>query len=646
MKKKIVGLLLALAVSVSMTACTNVNGVEMGSSEQSQETQGSQSEEGQGTQAESKADSDKEGIKAPEVLADESMILYQGYYSDIYFGIDSRGNKVSEYRWEEARERLGVKEEDSYLVTVGDGMFLYYRCVTEENSPRYEIYAADVNGMVTAKLMTTEAGWWVDSVDSYDGKVYVNLVGNNSVRKEYVFAKEDQGFSFREETNPHDGVIKAMEGYGMTLRSASVGNQYGNCSITRVLEENGYVVGQKEGYFKIAKDGSISAITGISAETAYVNFYDQNGIVYDSWENENDTVYYLNLATGEVKQVARVENSLSVLAYVDGKVYYDTQEYVNDFNLVRNFVYEYDVAKGTSRLLYAKKSISGATDLQPGTQNFQVADGKLYFVDLVKDQIHWMRFDPEGKGTEEFRDTGLAVGEKSAFRYGKITEDTYVRKCSFCGTPLEKYYGELFELDDIYSAKADVINDMLRKEHEGVLESYEKYKTEVQETEDDCDEHREYPIQWCQTVEERVSGVSMIDGRYLAIDYDSYWYGGGVHGYPGLDQKLFDLTDGKEVFLKDFYQGTEEDYKKLVAQKTKEDCMSYDKSMSPYFGDPDSVYAQAYEEASVQDAYVTFNEKGINVLYAPYDMGPFASGFIEVFISYEELLGRPTLGAE
>lgn len=646
MKKKIVGLLLALAVSVSFSACTNVNGVEMGGAEQSQETKESQSEEGQGNLAESKADPDKGESQSPEDLGDESMILYQGYYSDVYYGLDSRGNKVSEYRWEEARERLGLKEEDSYFVTVADGMFFYYLYVKEGNGWRYEIYAADAKTMATAKLMTTEAGWWVNSIDGYDGKVYVTLLSSDNVRKEYVFAKEEQGFSFREEANPHDEAIKAMDGYGMTLRSASVGYQYGNCSITRVLEENGYVLGQKDGYYKIAKDGSISAITGIPVKSAYEEFYDQNGIVYDAWENEDDTIYYMNLATGEVKQVARVKDSLDVLAYVDGKIYYDTQDYVNDFNLVKKFVYEYDVSKGTSRLLYAKESIPGAVDLQPGTQNFQVADGKLYFVDLVKDQIHWMKFDPEGRGTEEFQDTGLAVGDKSAFHYGKITGDTYVRKCSFCGTPLEKYYGELFELDGSQFDKAGVINDVLRKEHEGVLESYERFKAEVQETEDDCDEHREYPIQWCETVEDHVSGVSVIDGRYLAIDYDSYWYGGGVHGYPGLDQKLFDLTDGKEVFLKDFYQGTEEDFKKLVAQKTKEDCMSYDEGMSPYFSDPDGVYAQAYEGASVQGTSVTFNEKGINVLYAPYDMGPFASGFIEVFISYEDLLGRPTLGAE
>ena len=38
-----------------------------------------------------------------------------------------------------------------------------------------------------------------------------------------------------------------------------------------------------------------------------------------------------------------------------------------------------------------------------------------------------------------------------------------------------------------------------------------------------------------------------------------------------------------------------------------------------------------------------FQEDGVNLVYPPYDMGPYASGFIEVFISYEELLGRDGL---
>ena len=95
MKKKIVGLLLALAVSFSFSACTNVNGVEMGGAEQSQEMKESQSEEGQGNLAESKADPEKGESQSPEDLGDESMILYRPYYNGIYYGIDSRGNKVS-----------------------------------------------------------------------------------------------------------------------------------------------------------------------------------------------------------------------------------------------------------------------------------------------------------------------------------------------------------------------------------------------------------------------------------------------------------------------------------------------------------------------------------------------------------------------
>ncbi|MBQ2100837.1 MAG: DUF3298 domain-containing protein, partial [Lachnospiraceae bacterium] len=85
--------------------------------------------------------------------------------------------------------------------------------------------------------------------------------------------------------------------------------------------------------------------------------------------------------------------------------------------------------------------------------------------------------------------------------------------------------------------------------------------------------------------------------------------------------------------------------KKLVATKTQADFLSYDEDMNPYYGgeDADSIYQKAYEYASLDASLITFEETGIYVIYSPYDMGPYASGFINIFISYEELLGRTQL---
>ena len=146
---------------------------------------------------------------------------------------------------------------------------------------------------------------------------------------------------------------------------------------------------------------------------------------------------------------------------------------------------------------------------------------------------------------------------------------------------------------------------------------------------------------WCNTVEKEVNKVDILWNQYLTIDYSGYWYGGGAHGMPSSYQRLFDLTTGEELTLKDIYQGSEKSFKQLVAEKTKEDFLSYEEGYAPYFAeDADMVYEEAYEYAGLTSLNIMFYETGISVLYAPYEMGPYASGFIDVFISYEELLGQ------
>lgn len=128
------------------------------------------------------------------------------------------------------------------------------------------------------------------------------------------------------------------------------------------------------------------------------------------------------------------------------------------------------------------------------------------------------------------------------------------------------------------------------------------------------------------------------------VDSHGYWFAGGAHGMPYIGQRIFDLSSGEELGVRDFYQGSEKDFKELVARKTKEDFESYSLYESPYYSeDGDQVYQTAYEYADLDATQVIFGEDGVVIVYQPYEMGPFASGFIEVSISYEEFLGRGEL---
>ena len=111
---------------------------------------------------------------------------------------------------------------------------------------------------------------------------------------------------------------------------------------------------------------------------------------------------------------------------------------------------------------------------------------------------------------------------------------------------------------------------------------------------------------------------------------------------PSRGPFFFDLTTGQRLGIKDFYKGTEEEFKDLIASKVKEDYEKEGKDYYYFAESADEAYTQAYESAALDDRAV-FTEDGLDFLFYPYDIGPYASGFITMHVPYEELLGRSTL---
>ena len=644
MKRKAVSILLACVLSLSMAACEgNPSAGNEKSVEESAEGSGAEnSAEGQGEdtpQGQEKPTGDEQTIS-------KENILFQGYYADVYYGLDPDGKKVSEYNWKEIREELKKKGQDFTDVSVsamGDGALFLYRYEYVGDRWCYRVYAIDAESKEVQEIWTSPQDWWLDGIDYYKGKLYLTVSTEDFVEEEYVYQKDATGFHFTSVDNPYKQAIANMEGYNLTIYSPKVGNRYRNCSITRSLEESGYVVGYKDqSYFKLEKDGSNSLIVGMTKDYVYVMAYDKDAIIYSANDDENQTsgVYCTKYSDAGTSVLVQDASFFSFLTYADGKAYYSVTSNDN-LVLVTNEVDYYDVADGKDHRLYLMESTPGAADVAPGIQGFQVLNGQIYFMKPNGDKITWVRVD-QSSDPATFQDLGLVVGEKSAFRYGTVIYNASSTNCKFCGTPLTDKYQEVFQLDSKYSAQADKINELLCEDLKWVLEEGE---STWDQTDEYCDEHRENPYVWCETMEEEVTGAGILSDRYLTVDYGGYWYGGGAHGMASMSQRVFDLTTGKELSLKDFYEGSEESFKEIVAQKTKEDYLTYEgDEMMPYFAqDEQSVYDEAYEMAGFEKSNVIFGEEGINVVYAPYDMGPYASGFIILSISYEELLGRPTL---
>lgn len=659
MKRKVVGLLLALTLSLSVTACTNVAEVTSGAGETSKtessaektqsETGSEKDDSGKGASGEEnsgdgKADSGekKESIK--------ERVLFSGYYANVYYGVNEKGEKVSEYRWNEVCDALKERgiELNGYVEAMGDGLFFFRDTENFGSSYVHSVYAvdADVDNYWCVNVCTLDENWWTGGIDYYQGKLYVIEESGNHQIKESVYERSTDG-TFVKVDNPNGAAIQSMQGYNLLLQSPNFGNMDTSCSITRVLDENGFVIGYKDGYVKIAKDGSVTALSGMPSDYRYNMRYDKMGAGYTEYDEDtmNYAIMGVNFQTGEKVTISALDSNegKAILGYKDGKLYYYV--YPEDTFVIRkNSIYEYDFATGKSRLLYTAETTPGATEYLPGISGFTIVSGDAYFIQLIGDQVKWVKRDLSASGSEAV-DLGLSIQEKSLFHYGTIAYDTYEERCKGCGIPIVKYYGETFTLDKQYSPAADKINETLKKRLQEEIENYQKAGNERDYDTEECEYHKAYPTNYCETDEDEISSVTILQNKYLLVDYSGYWYGGGAHGMPHMDEHLFDLTTGEEKFLKDFYQGSEKDFKKLVATKTKEDFLSYsDSDGSPYFAaTAEDAYKQAYDSVSLDSTTVLFDEDGIYYYYPPYEMGPYAAGYIYIEISYQELLGRPEL---
>ena len=162
---------------------------------------------------------------------------------------------------------------------------------------------------------------------------------------------------------------------------------------------------------------------------------------------------------------------------------------------------------------------------------------------------------------------------------------------------------------------------------------------------DDCDAHGEDSDVYCETNENTVSEVRIIHDNYLVVDMSSYWYGGGAHGLPGREEFVFDLTTGEELTLKDFYKGSDDDFKKLVAEKVRADYEEKSKEeFNPYFAETaDELYNQVYEYTHVDSNNFYLNEDSVIYYFYPYELASYADGFMEYKFTYQEMFGTDSL---
>ena len=661
MKRKLITYLIAAAVLIAFAGCGNMAG------DHSEEDSGYEAEEDD-DEDDGEADEDDEAddatVTSGAASGSELVVLSRESTSDRFYIVDTDNKNITEVNRADLAANISAEDaklyrvdrEENYnqsAVAGAGGGFIFFRdanYLEDTGEYIYLVYAVSEKDHKLYPIWQDNSDRYLETCDYYDGRVYVDCslgydynADRNLGVEEKCFEYDPDSDSFVEKESGIASVIEEANSSGMRLMGCTGAGWNNPDSYIRSLNECGYILGNTASdYAVIDAEGTIEMMPGTADH--YISSYCPGFLIFadSNYDTDITSIYVCDTETKSIERISPEMSGGAILGCDEGKAYYliyGSEEY----GIQHDYVYEYDPAAGGNTLLYEAKSIPGVPLAYPGAEGFKVLGGNIYTVRFENGDLKWYGADlSEGGANLQFKDMKCFVDHEDLFDYGTVEHASYEYACPDCGTVLNQRYGECFVLDGKYSEHADEINELLRDNlqafvEDNFLESGDNYGSE-------CADHQEMPHWYRVTDDWTVSGVGFIDDRYLTVDMSGYWYGGGAHGYPSRDQFAFDLKTGELLSIKDLYEGTEKDFKTLVAENTKEYFLSLDYYENPFYGeDADAIYSEAYENVFLEDGNIIFTEDGIIYFYQPYLMGPYASGYIDIFISYEELLGRSSL---
>ena len=119
--------------------------------------------------------------------------------------------------------------------------------------------------------------------------------------------------------------------------------------------------------------------------------------------------------------------------------------------------------------------------------------------------------------------------------------------------------------------------------------------------------------------------------KYLSIVVDGYSYLGGAHGMPYREVIILNSETGEEVQGEQLFAVSEETF---LEKKQKAFEADFKKNPEMYWGDALEIVKSTAD--SYQKGYYLTDE-GVVFYYAPYELAPYAAGFVEVTIPYSEI---------
>lgn len=388
------------------------------------------------------------------------------------------------------------------------------------------------------------------------------------------------------------------------------------------------------GYILFNKNGVVVKVSPESGEETEVlekgtiRAVNEQYFLADQYNNGVDNLYLIDAETLKIRYFT--ECSGSVIDMDEKYVYVIKSDYSEDRGA--SYIYErIALADGEKSSLFSQKEFVGVNSGFYGgvfgdcaDRVVGICDNYIYYVGEVDYKLYLMRRNLDEPSEEEvlgeaFYDSGISeVGSVVSCHernYSKEKVDDYLIAVDFERLVVDERFSGAAEINRIFEDKQEEIvayEKQNAKDVEGILEST---------TDPDFSLHYH-----CVSL---LSPIYYYDGHYLSLYQDDDDYGGGGHGILYREGYTFDLQTGQRLTLQDVIGNDEEELKDIVTQYFSE---YIDENAGTFW---DDAKTSVKEQITLESDFY-LKEDGICFYFPPYALAPFAAGFPEVTIPYEE----------
>lgn len=543
------------------------------------------------------------------------------------------GEEVVLYQMSDTEERMGsYYTQELYGEYVYDVKAIYGMdtCIS------FEVYNFDGEKVFEYAFADNAAGF---QILEYGDKVcVVHDIRNDDFgyeNKLRVYVYEPQSRKYDYDSHLSEMVNKANSAeYTFPGHRSSVLVSYNNDP------DNIYAWNYRDRSFALIDPDSMEekehVVCDIADKSPYcLDFSGNQAIMCVSENYENNSYYLADMKTGKTEEI--VAGNVGYIGVWDGVFYYypiDETTYKNSHNEIN----AYDMNTKTSKVIFSADVKPGDGFVNAGITDFTVKDNYILYRDTDENGEFLRVYDiSAGK----VLDNKLAYektkyGDYASFEVYDVRKAEDANECDGNNAYFLGYVEKVILNSNIRNA--DKINaDLLKLYNEEV-----DYCKEVEN--DTLEIMSEYDYDGpANSYDFALNRINEIGSDYLQVYFEYYVFQGGAHGFGGYVTKLYNLNTGEPVEFKDICGVDFETYKRILIDKTIEDWKNAEDYVYfyTYTGDDEeenTFYNELMEDIVDFERFpICYGKDSLVVSYPPYMYGPYASGYIGIEITYDEL---------